>query len=331
MRNNKINYIAVGVFVSAAIAGMVLSIALLMGRTGATDSYFSMYKNVSGVKFGTQVVFEGYQIGQVEGITPIIGGNKIRFKLSMEVQEGWKIPDDSSAQISSSGLLAPVVISIKSGKSEKALKPGSVILSKESANIFAAISEVAGEMSELSDTSLKPLLSSVNRAVRTFEKILGDDGKELVKEIRIITQEVSKKIPGITENISSFSRNLSSSGNELNALLSSKNRKKVEGLIADISSTMLNFSNLSSNLSGSEKKLDDLLVSMDQTVDGNKKNIDKAVTDLRYILGTVAEHIQAFNQNMEATSRNMYEFSRQIRQNPGLLLGGTPPNDAAAN
>ena len=331
MRNSKINYIAVGAFVSAAIAGMLISIALLTGRTGATDSYFSMYKNVSGVKFGTQVVFEGYQIGQVEGITPIIGDNKIRFKISMEVQEGWKIPDDSSAQISSSGLLAPVVISIKSGKNEKALKPGSVVPSKESANIFAAISEVAGEMSELSDTSLKPLLSSVGRAVRTFDEILGDDGKDLVKEIRIITQEISKKIPGITDNVSSFSRNLNSSGNELNALLSSKNRKKVEGLIADVSSAMSNFSNLSSGLSGSQKKLDNLLVSMDQTVDGNKKNIDKAVADLRYILGTVAEHIQAFNQNMEATSRNMYEFSRQIRQNPGLLLGGTPPNDAAAN
>jgi phospholipid/cholesterol/gamma-HCH transport system substrate-binding protein len=331
MRNSKINYVAVGAFVSATLVGMIITIALLTGRTGATDSYYAMYRNVSGVKFGTQVVFEGYQIGQVEEITPLIDGKTIRFKISLEVQEGWKIPDDSSAQIFSSGLLSPVVISIKSGKSEIALKPGNTIPSKESANIFAAISEVAGEMSELSDSSLKPLLSSVNRAVRTFEKILGDDGKELVKEIRIITQEISKKIPGITENVSSFSRNLNSSGNELNALLSSKNRIKVEGLIADISSTMSNFSNISSGLSGSQKKMDDLLVSMDQTVDGNKNNIDKAVKDLRYILGAVAEHVQAFNQNMEATSRNMYEFSRQIRQNPGLLLGGTPPNDAAAN
>jgi len=331
MRNSKINYVAVGAFVSATLVGMIIAIALLTGRTGATDSYYAMYRNISGVKFGTQVVFEGYQIGQVEEITPLIDGKTIRFKISLEVQEGWKIPDDSSAQIFSSGLLSPVVISIKSGKSEIALKPGNTIPSKESANIFAAISEVAGEMSELSDSSLKPLLSSVNRAVRTFEKILGDDGKELVKEIRIITQEISKKIPGITENVSSFSSNLNSSGNELNALLSSKNRIKVEGLIADISSTMSNFSNISSGLSGSQKKLDDLLVSMDQTVDGNKNNIDKAVKDLRYILGAVAEHVQAFNQNMEATSRNMYEFSRQIRQNPGLLLGGTPPNDAAAN
>lgn len=331
MRSNKINYIAVGAFVSAFLVALVIAIALLTGRTGATDSYFAMYKNIGGVKFGTQVVFEGYQIGQVEEIKPIIEGSKIRFQILLAVQEGWKIPRDSSAQIASSGLLAPVVISIKSGKSSEALKPGSNIPSKESANIFAAISEVAGEMSELSNSSLKPLLSSVNQAVQTFEKILGDDGKALVKEIRIVTKDIAEKVPGITRNVESFTNKLNSSGDELNALLRPENRKKVESLIADISKAMTNFSSLSEDLKGSQAKLDTLLISMNKTVGGNKKNIDKAVEDFRYIVSTVAEHIQAFNQNMEATSRNMYEFSRQIRQNPGLLLGGTSPNDAAAN
>lgn len=89
--------------------------------------------------------------------------------------------------------------------------------------------------------------------------------------------------------------------------------------------------NLSKELKGSQAKLDALLISMNKTVDGNKKSIDKSVKDFRYIVSSIAEHIQSFNQNMEATSRNMYEFSRQIRQNPGLLLGGTAPNDQATS
>ncbi len=331
MRSNKINYIAVGAFVVAALIGLVIATALLTGRTGATESYFAMYRNIGGVKFGTQVVFEGYQIGQVEEIEPLVKGNKIQFKIMFSVQEGWKIPDDSVAQIASSGLLAPVVISIKSGKNEKALVPGSFVPSKESANIFAAISEVAGEMSDLSNTSLKPLLSSVNQAVQTFEKILGDDGKALIKEIRIVTKDIAEKVPSITKNVSSFTSKLNNSGDELNALLSSDNRKKVETMISDISLAMSNFSNLSKELKGSQAKLDALLISMNKTVDGNKKSIDKSVKDFRYIVSSIAEHIQSFNQNMEATSRNMYEFSRQIRQNPGLLLGGTAPNDQATS
>ncbi|MCF6247966.1 MAG: hypothetical protein L3J69_11470, partial [Desulfobacula sp.] len=37
--------------------------------------------------------------------------------------------------------------------------------------------------------------------------------------------------------------------------------------------------------------------------------------------------IDAVNQNVEGTARNMYEFSRQIRQNPGLLLSGGSPQE----
>ena len=51
--------------------------------------------------------------------------------------------------------------------------------------------------------------------------------------------------------------------------------------------------------------------------------------DLRYLTDSVSRHIDAINRNLEGAARNLYEFSRQIRQNPGLLLGGTPPRDQA--
>jgi phospholipid/cholesterol/gamma-HCH transport system substrate-binding protein len=52
---------------------------------------------------------------------------------------------------------------------------------------------------------------------------------------------------------------------------------------------------------------------------------------MRHAVESIARHIDAINQNLEGASRNMYEFSRQLRQNPGLLLGGTPPKDEAAS
>ncbi|MBI3113149.1 MAG: MCE family protein, partial [Rhodospirillales bacterium] len=68
MRSSKINYLLVGVFVIGMVVALVVSVALLTGRTGATDLYYSYYENVTGVKFGTQVVYEGYPIGQVEQV-----------------------------------------------------------------------------------------------------------------------------------------------------------------------------------------------------------------------------------------------------------------------
>ena len=39
MNNNKVNYVIVGGFVLAMLAGLIVSLALLTGRTGATDGY----------------------------------------------------------------------------------------------------------------------------------------------------------------------------------------------------------------------------------------------------------------------------------------------------
>jgi len=39
----------------------------------------------------------------------------------------------------------------------------------------------------------------------------------------------------------------------------------------------------------------------------------------------VSRNIDSITYNLEGTSRNMSEFSREIRENPGLLLGGNKP------
>ena len=56
----------------------------LSGGSGATDGYHAMYRNVTGVKFGTQVLYEGYPIGQVEAVTPVPEGGGMRFRVDFE-------------------------------------------------------------------------------------------------------------------------------------------------------------------------------------------------------------------------------------------------------
>ena len=66
MYNNRTNYILVGCFVIAMIVAAAGSVAVLTGRTGPTDRYFLSLDNVADIKFGTQVRFEGFPVGQVE-------------------------------------------------------------------------------------------------------------------------------------------------------------------------------------------------------------------------------------------------------------------------
>ena len=124
MRTSKINYFVVGLFVIAMIIGLVAAVALLTGRTGATDSYHAYYSNVTGVKFGTQVVYEGYPIGQVTEVTPEEKDGRMRFRVDFDVIEGWRIPDDSIAEIAAPGLLAAVTLACRPERAPLRWRPG---------------------------------------------------------------------------------------------------------------------------------------------------------------------------------------------------------------
>src|SRR5687767_1806663 len=98
MHDSRINYVVVGAFVAVMLAAFVVVISMLAGRTGSSDEYYTVYGNVSGLKFGTIVLYEGYQVGQVESIEPTSAGGKIAFRVNMSVEEGWNIPEDSVAR-----------------------------------------------------------------------------------------------------------------------------------------------------------------------------------------------------------------------------------------
>ena len=50
MRNVRVNYAVVGGFVLGMLGVLVGVVALLTGRTGATDTYATRFANVTGVK-----------------------------------------------------------------------------------------------------------------------------------------------------------------------------------------------------------------------------------------------------------------------------------------
>ena len=68
-----------------------------------------------------------------------------------------------------------------------------------------------------------------------------------------------------------------------------------------------------------------MLASFDKAVTGSGDSMGQSLKDLRYTLQAVSRNIDSITYNVEGTARNMNEFSQQIRQNPGVLLGGSRP------
>lgn len=308
LKNAKANYVIVGTFVIACVAGLIVAVAMLTGRTGAVDTYYTVYNSVQGLKFGTQVVYEGYPVGQVEEIKPIKQDGRMRFEVEMSIAEGWDIPDDSYAAVSSAGLLSALTINIRPGQSKTPLKPGERMIGVENADLFAAMSSLAEQISALMETDVKPLLLNLNTAVNTAAILLQEDGTAMADQLKGVLDQVASVTPEITRDLGVFSKALNSSGNELEKILSPVNRQKINASL---------------------EKMNKMVTDVDGLVSNGKPEMEKAITDMRFVMETLARHIDTISQNLDGTSRNMYEFSRHIRQNPGLLLGGTPPQDTA--
>ena len=308
MKGNRLNYFAVGLFVIAAVVGLVVAVAVLSGRTGASEGYYAVYRNVTGVKFGTQVMYEGYPVGQVETVTPVPEAGGMSFRVNFAVRQGWRIPEDSVATIAAPGLLSAITISIQAGKSANALKPGSPVKSQEAANIFAMVSSVAGDIGVLAEQNVKPLLANLNQIAAEILAILDKDGKNLVRNAAAMVEDINARIPVIAGNVQEFTDRMKKNSEEISELLSPENREKLDRAIA--------------NLDQATKNLEQLAAISRGVVSDNRG-------DIRYVVESVTRHVEAINQNLEGAARNMLEFTRQIRQNPGLLMGGTPPKDTA--
>lgn len=307
MQDSRINYVVVGGFVAIMAAAFVVVISMLAGRTGATDDYYTVYDNVSGLKFGSLVFYEGYGIGQVESIEAVQRNGETAFRVNLEVEEGWQIPEDSVASATVSGLLSAMAIDIRGGDSSTLLKPGSELTGVPPTNFFAALSDVGAEFGDLSVTSIRPLLDNLNLYVKQMGETTMAHLPGILENVETLSAALSEDIPAITESLRVTTELLETD------LLRPENRENVAAALA--------------NLEVVSSNLNETLQRVDQLVDDNAGNVDESLRNLRYTLDTVSRYVDDIAHNTDATLRNLAEFSRAIRENPGLFITGSAPED----
>lgn len=404
MKSDQINYLVVGSFVIAMIAGLTVAIALLTGRTGATDTYYTSYRDTTGLKFGSQVLYMGYPVGQVEEIVPLVSDDGVSFRVRLEIDQefkNWRVPKDSIAQVRAAGLLAAVTIDIRTGESKEALKPGDLLLGREQSDVFVAVTDAANTLKFLTENSIKPLIENLHAYVTSFGSVLHERGGDLVTNLTLVSQELAARAPeliskfielsdelketsaqlrlvlsdenaekvgvvmdnivtasenavSITEdtrqqigallgpgtskrvddalvNISSASENIARLSEDVNEslgnILTPETANKMQRALDNFSLAATNIAGLSRDLRATRSELDRLLASLSESVDENRPNLRDSTADLRYILRSVAQNIDAVNYNLEGTSRNMFEFSRLLRKDPSVLLRGAAPGE----
>ncbi|MCP4492624.1 MAG: MCE family protein [Gammaproteobacteria bacterium] len=321
MKRENINYLVVGCVVIAGLALMLYILFRLSGGVGENDRYYADYFNVGGLSSGTPVTYQGYKLGAVSAIEPLKGQGRTRYRVTIMVRDGWKIPDDSIARIYSEGLLAETVINIEEGASVIYLKPGSAINGQQGEDVFKAINSVASATSMLLTQSLKPLLDKLNITVTSM-------GGEMDSKIPVILNDVSQLVKTLNEGADRVPRILNEDlehklGSMVNNadIMSANLRQLSQGLLK----TRKTLDRLLNQSQGTIGSMDKLLTDTHGTVTENRADLRASMIALRSSLEQVADYSETILHDLEGSARHMNEFSREIRDNPGLLLGGKPP------
>jgi phospholipid/cholesterol/gamma-HCH transport system substrate-binding protein len=328
MRNYSISYVTVGVFVAAMIAALIVAIGLIAGRTGPRDGYSVVFANVTDIKYGTVVRYQGFPIGQVDSIEPVYKDGKYRFSVQVSVRKGWIFPKDSQASIRASSFLAAKTIDIQGGKSTEILPVGGVIPGTGQGDMFALMAGLAGKIGGLLDTGVTPLLAQLQVSLKQLTDTANAQIGGVGTDVRGLIANASGHLDDISAQVKTLASGMADNINQLRKVLSDGNVKAVDQILENLETASRSADQTLTQLNRLSIEVNGVAQSIHSMVDRNGKNVDKSTADLEYILRSVSQNIDAITNNLEGTSRNMNEFSRLIRQNPGLLIsGGSPAAD----
>lgn len=318
MKRDNINYVLVGAVVAAAFALLIVALVIITGRSGASSDYVVHYRNVTGLRYGAPVFYEGYRIGQVSAIDPerhlpvapksadetkkgAIDTSGTRYKVTLALRRDWPIPKDSVARLTSTGLLADVAIGISEGASRDVAAPGSELAGMENADLFASMNQLAQQLSELTHDQIAPLIKNLAQHVDSIASVLDKNTPELVAQSRVLLQR------------------LNTASDSVNDLLKPQNRAAIGTILANVR-------DLSHDLRATQDQLNKAIVRIDGVIRENQPGVRDSVDDLRGIMAALSGRIDSISQHLEVAARNFDEFAREVRMNPNRLLLA-PKND----
>ena len=289
MKRDNVNYLLVGGFVLLMAGVMFYALYRITGHSAKGDIYFTHFSNVSGIKEGTVVTYEGFEVGNVSQVEPVVRENRTAYRITLNLRKPVRIPVDSRALIATPGLLSAPLVEIKEGSGSDILAAGGDIPGSSSANLMESVATLATELGQITETSIRPMLAQINQNVG----------------------------PAMADMRSTIER-INRTAGRIDTLFSDKNVQHWSQLLQNADGASANALKLLSDLSTVRAEVEALV----KDTRGIVSNSGTSIKDsLRRIDATLYQ--------LESAGRNINEFSRTIRENPAALIQSRPPTDAA--
>jgi phospholipid/cholesterol/gamma-HCH transport system substrate-binding protein len=189
--------VRVGLFVLIGVAAFLIAI-FTFTDVGTFRGRYYLYTTVStagGMRRGDPVQMRGVNIGRVVefGMAPGTPGVRIR----MEIENAYKVPAGSRAEVQSSGLLGGMVVNIVPSTSTEEAKDGSEI----PGNTVAGLMDAASGLGTRADTVLMRanalLAPSTTAAVGQSAQEL----QALIKELNVVATEQRTQLAALSTSL----------------------------------------------------------------------------------------------------------------------------------
>ncbi len=261
MKKDNKNYFVVGLFVLSGIILFLLLLAKISITSSSSDSYFVEFENVTGVKDGILVTYNGYQIGSVSSVQPVIQNGKVTYRLSLQVKSGWKIPVDSHAQIVMPAIISDKQIDIIQGTATESLKPGENIKTIESVDIMQLVDSIAKELSQFipeSTKNVEVLLNKLNASADQVNLLLSPDNVESLSRLFSHAESSAGSLSKLATGFEQMSQQLGDILNKTEMLVDDNSddlrytilemKNSVDAVSSRIESIMYNLDHTSQNM-----------------------------------------------------------------------------------
>ena len=306
--------VKVGVVVAVGVALLLAALVFVGGVNlfrQKKAGYTTYFKFAGGLEPGSFVRFGGLKVGTIQAAR-IDEQDFTRIRVSLEVKAGTPIRTNSKARISSLGFLGENYLEVSAGTRDAALLPaGSEIPSVE----IIQLPDVVGNVNNITingnklvndlDDRILVLSDNINQLIKNLNEVVGQENREhfnsLLANADGMLKDGRPHVDKTLSNLETASGKLTPTIDNLNATVGKTNQlaEHLDAVVVEnrqeMHKTLLR---LGTSLADAQR----LITNLDDTLDGNRGNLDETL------------------ENLRVTSQNLKELSDTLKQRPYSLI-----------
>ena len=237
----RANFVLIGAFTLAVIAGAFLFVLWFTGLTRISDrqTYAVLFdSSVAGLSQGSAVEFDGIRVGEVAKID-LVAGDPHRVEVLIEVTGRVPIKQDTKARLEVQGLTGGAAIALVGGApdapplvGENGKPPVLVAESSEMQNVLQAVQTISAKADSVLTRIDKlvgdntPAVGDAVRNIDAFSKALSDNAGGVNSALAGVA-ELGKKIGPLSDRLQVLS-------NDLDHLVTAVDPDKVRRIVGDV-------------------------------------------------------------------------------------------------